>query len=132
VRDFRGVPSYRGGEPHAFLKEPARALRRRATSAEQRLWQLLRGRRLGGFKFRRQHPCGAFVLDFFCAEARLVVELDGGVHDDQVERDAARTLALAALGFRVLRLPNAALDSPEQTCQKILDALSGDDHAGHR
>jgi very-short-patch-repair endonuclease len=88
------------------LELAARRLRRSMTPAEIRLWNGLRGRRLG--KFRRQHPLGQFILDFYCPAARLCVEVDGGVHDhsDQQERDRARTEALAALGIRVVRVRN--------------------------
>jgi very-short-patch-repair endonuclease len=86
----------------------ARRLRRETTPAESALWAALRDRRLGGLKFRRQHAVETMVLDFFCPELRLVVEIDGGIHDEpeQVERDAERTERLAAHGYRVLRLRN--------------------------
>jgi very-short-patch-repair endonuclease len=61
---------------------------------------------LDGLKFRRQHPICPFVLDFCCVERRLAIELDGGVHEAQVEQDAAREQVLAATGIRVLRFPN--------------------------
>jgi very-short-patch-repair endonuclease len=68
-----------------------RILRHHNTDAEAALWLHLRGRRLGGFKFRRQHPCGPFVLDFYCSDARLAIELDGGQHfEPQGRRDDAR------------------------------------------
>jgi very-short-patch-repair endonuclease len=84
----------------------ARELRARETNAESLLWEKLRGRRLNGLKFRRQHPVGPFVLDFCCAECRLAVELDGGVHDQQKERDAEREALLKTGGYRVLRFAN--------------------------
>jgi very-short-patch-repair endonuclease len=70
------------------------------------LWELLRDRRLSGAKFRRQHPIGPFVADFFCADARLVVEADGAPHRHQRQRDAARDLWLESLGLTVLRFFN--------------------------
>jgi very-short-patch-repair endonuclease len=76
------------------------------TPAEERLWNSLRDRRLRGLKFRAQHALDRFVLDFYCASARLVVEVDGAVHDQQVERDNARTAALEAHGLRVVRFRN--------------------------
>ena len=97
-------PGRRDGRPTPVGN--ARDLRRRMTPAEERLWDALRGRRLSGTKFRRQHPFGPFVVDFCCRATRLVIELDGGVHDDQTEQDAARTAILAAYGFRVLRFRN--------------------------
>ncbi len=71
----------------------ARVQRRRLTPPEARLWAALKGRGLGGFKFRRQHPIGAFVVDFYCAEAKLAVEVDGEGHDhpDQAAHDRRRT-----------------------------------------
>jgi very-short-patch-repair endonuclease len=82
-----------------------RRLRRDATLAEAALWSLLRGRRLGGFKFRRQHPCGPFILDFFCAQQRLAIELDGGQHFEPRVRayDDWRSEFLAARRINVVR-----------------------------
>jgi very-short-patch-repair endonuclease len=76
------------------------------TPAEHALWQAIRGRRLGGLKFRRQHPLGPFVVDFVCPPRKLVIELDGEVHDDRVGYDEARTEQLSEYGYRVLRFRN--------------------------
>ena len=86
--------------------ERARGLRRSLTLPEGLLWRELRARP-GGFKFRRQHPAGPYVLDFFCAEVRLVIEVDGVAHDmgDRPERDAARDAWLAGQAVAVLRIP---------------------------
>jgi very-short-patch-repair endonuclease len=84
--------------------EFARELRRRQTDAEQSLWHHLRNRTLMGCKFRRQHPIGAYIVDFICLEAALVIELDGGQH--QEPSDAARTSFLQREGYRVLRFWN--------------------------
>lgn len=83
----------------------ARRLRRDATDAENRLWQALRNRRLGGLKFRRQATVGRAIPDFFCPEKRLVVEVDGGQHSE--EADAARTAKLKAAGCHVIRFWNS-------------------------
>jgi len=83
-----------------------RRLRNSPTDAEQRLWQRLRGRQIEDCKFRRQHPYGDFILDFACLERRVVVELDGSQHDLAAGRDTARTMALEAGGFTVLRFWN--------------------------
>ncbi|HEX8393415.1 MAG TPA: endonuclease domain-containing protein [Longimicrobium sp.] len=88
------------------VRAQAKHLRNSATPAEQRLWRLLRGRAVNGLKFRRQHPLHGFVLDFYCADARLCVELDGGVHEGQRERDEQRTEVLRTHGIRVIRFPN--------------------------
>jgi very-short-patch-repair endonuclease len=94
---------------HRHNVPSARDLRQRQTSAEEILWDALRGRRLDGLKFRRQHPVGPFVLDFCCVERRLAIELDGEVHATQADRDAEREKLLAATGFRILRFPNEAI-----------------------
>jgi very-short-patch-repair endonuclease len=86
----------------------ARTLRRRETLAEERLWRELRGRRFAGWKFKRQVPRGRYILDFYCADAALVIEVDGFQHlDDTQCRDAERTAFLESEGLRVLRLTNA-------------------------
>ena len=84
----------------------ARELRSRMTDAELLLWRHLRRRQLDGRKFRRQHPLGPYVVDFVCLEARLVLELDGGQHAEQVGRDQRRDAWLGERGFRVLRFWN--------------------------
>ena len=84
----------------------ARRLRRDQTDAERTLWFRLRDRRLGGWKFRRQFPIDRLVVDFFCADAHLVVEIDGGQHAVQATADAQRTKILEAMGYLVLRYWN--------------------------
>jgi very-short-patch-repair endonuclease len=86
--------------------EPARRLRRSQTDAERLLWFRLRDRRLAGWKFKRQVPIDRFVVDFFCADAKLIVELDGGQHDHNKARDADRTRVLESMGYLVLRFWN--------------------------
>lgn len=82
----------------------AREMRRKPTRSEAALWQMLRNRRLG-VKFRRQHPALGWILDFYCPEAKLAVELDGSHHDGS--RDEVRDKAIMALGIRTLRIPSA-------------------------
>jgi very-short-patch-repair endonuclease len=84
----------------------ARQLRREQTPAEAILWSHIRNRQLDGFKFRRQHMINRFIVDFCCAEQRLIVEIDGSAHDQQGEYDQARTEALQAAGYRVIRYSN--------------------------
>ena len=81
----------------------ARALRRDGSRAERICWELLRDRRMGGAKFRRQHPIGPFFADFACVTHRLVVEVDGDHHAFQVDADNRRTAAMEREGWRVLR-----------------------------
>lgn len=71
------------------IEEAARQLRKQPTPAEEQLWQALRSRKLHGLRFRRQHPVGQFILDFFCPDYKLAIKLDGSVHDGQVDYDAA-------------------------------------------
>ena len=89
-----------------FRTRTARRLRREWTRAEARLWLALRGRKLDGFKFRRQVPIDRYFADFACLEAKLVIELDGGQHAERVDYDAARTAVLEHCGFLVLRFWN--------------------------
>ena len=84
----------------------ARELRKNQTNAEKALWSVLRMHRLGGYRFRRQHPMGNYVVDFVCLESHLVVELDGGQHLESIEYDAAGTTYLAERGFTVFRFWN--------------------------
>jgi very-short-patch-repair endonuclease len=104
----------------------ARALRRERTDAEARLWSRLRGRRLNGFKFRRQQPVGPYTLDFYCHDRQLVVELDGGQHSspENVLHDEARTEYLASHGLAVVRFWNHhVLTETDAVCRTILRAL---------
>ena len=86
----------------------ARRLRAESTHAEDQLWGLLRGRRFEGFKFRRQAPVAGKIVDFLCPELKLVIELDGGIHDLKIVEDAERELLIAEAGFLVLRSGNEA------------------------
>ncbi len=88
-------------------RDRARSLRRRQTPTEERLWEALRGSRLEGWKWRRQVPVGPFIVDFICLEAALAVELDGGIHAQQVERDMRRQAYLQRRGLQVLRFWNS-------------------------
>jgi adenine-specific DNA-methyltransferase len=91
-----------------LTRDRARSLRRSITPAERKLWMRLRNRQLHGAKFRRQHPIGQYIVDFFCLEARLVVELDGSWHADDLKRtqDEHRTAYLQNQGCTVLRFWN--------------------------
>ncbi|HWW28308.1 MAG TPA: DUF559 domain-containing protein [Caulobacter sp.] len=85
----------------------ARRLRKEMSLPELMVWNAIRRGQLDGLKFRRQHPIGPYVLDFFCASARLAVEIDGATHyaEDRFERDAARDRWLARQGIMTLRIP---------------------------
>jgi len=91
------------------MSDAARGLRRRATKSEAMLWAALRGKRLG-VKFRRQQPIGNFVVNFYASDARLIVEVDGGVHSKQVKADTERQQLLESLGLRVVRVTAHAVE----------------------
>jgi very-short-patch-repair endonuclease len=100
----------------------AKALRRAMSPPEVRAWQRLRARQPGGLTFRRQHAIGPFILDFYCAQARLAVEIDGWGHNmgDQPERDARRDKWLEQQGIATLRLTAAeVLADPDQAADQI-------------
>lgn len=86
-----------------IAQSSARALRRQATDAERYLWQHLRRRQIDGYRFRRQVPIAGFIADFACLESKLVIELDGGQHQERMRYDKERDRRLGARGFRVLR-----------------------------
>ncbi len=84
----------------------ARDLRQTETPPEQLLWLALRNEQIGGLKFRRQHPVGPYVVDFYCRSVNLAVEIDGMSHDDKMLQDATRTKYLEGQGLRILRVTN--------------------------
>jgi ATP-dependent helicase HrpA/adenine-specific DNA-methyltransferase len=106
--------------------QTARQLRKHDTWAERLLWRWLRDRRFGGYKFRRQHPFKPYVLDFFCMEAMVNIELDGSGHarPDKRRRDAERDKFLEDHGIKVLRFPNSNLRRNRKAVEyKIAEAL---------
>ncbi len=88
------------------IKSRAKLLRKDITLPEKLLWNKLRDRQLAGLKFRRQHPIDLFIADFYCHEKRLVVEVDGEIHEYQKEYDEGRTAELERLGITVIRFSN--------------------------
>ncbi len=97
---------------HQWLKrELARRLRREMTPAERRLWQQLRSGRMTGLRFYRQQVIEGFIADFYCHAARLVVEVDGAVHDSQTEYDAERTRIFQQAGILTLRFTNTQVET---------------------
>lgn len=92
------------------MTEIAREFRKEPTKSEAILWQALRGKKLDGIKFRRQQPIGYFVVDFYNSVYRLVVEVDGPIHDSQVEADRARQNVLDLLGLNVLRIRSEVVE----------------------
>ncbi len=117
-----------GGPKVSAPRQTARAreLRKHQTPAEEALWQLLRNRRLLRLKFRRQVPLGPYIADFYCHRYRLVVELDGPVHEEheQIAHDEDRALYLSVLGVTILRVPNQRVfDEPRGRARR--DPRSG-------
>ncbi|MBI3362975.1 MAG: DUF559 domain-containing protein [Chloroflexi bacterium] len=103
------------------ILQRARDMRHPLTAAEAKVWARVRNRHLG-FKIRRQHPIFRFIADFYCAEAKLVIEIDGDTHadPDQAEYDAARTEWLEARGYRVVRFQN---DDVHRSLEAVLEAI---------
>jgi very-short-patch-repair endonuclease len=102
----------------------ARKLRKNPTEAELKLWKHLRLRQLGGYKFRRQHSLGPYIVDFACLEKKLIVEVDGGQHTEKVDYETERIAWLESQGFRVLRFwNNEVLKEIEVVKEVIAEAL---------
>ena len=93
-------PKIRGTTPE--IENAAKRLRKNMTPAEVKLWSALKGKKLDGLKFRRQHPVGNFILDFYCPVYKLVMEVDGEIHNYQKDRDRARTSKLEEYGYKVI------------------------------
>ncbi len=105
----------------AAVQTRARELRQTLTPAERRLWQRLRSGQLGGHLFRRQYPAGRVIVDFFCPDAKLVIEIDGDSHGQQVDYDAERTRWLSEQKkYRVIRFTNSDV---EHNLDAVLDAI---------
>lgn len=104
--------------------ERARKMRRSLTPPEAQLWKQLKGRNLDGLKFRKQHPVGPYILDFYCAEAKLAVEVDGLIHGDpdQARHDARRTEWLSGRGIAVLRVQASDVRTE---VEGVLNAIRG-------
>ena len=127
-RSRRGLAVIARG-PHSLLMtnsrtDRARALRQSSGRAEERVWAVLRGGKVDGHKFRRQHPVGPYFADFACDRLRLIIEIDGGVHrlDDVAVRDLERQQALEALGWTVIRVTN---DQVYEEPERLIEAVRG-------
>ena len=113
------------------IKKTARELRRNQTSEEKILWNKLRNRQLDGKKFLRQHPILVqdsakpefYVVDFYCAEYKLIIEIDGKVHDFQKEYDKDRAQVLKSLGYQIIRFNNEELNDIEKVLNNIREYL---------
>jgi len=110
-----------------YIFDLCRRLRKRQTKAEGLLWECVRRKRLNGLKFRRQHPLGRYIADFYCPKVRLVIELDGTVHNlkDQKEYDELRKEMIEVHRVRVLRIGNEEIEKDiEGVLRKIMDLTS--------
>jgi very-short-patch-repair endonuclease len=107
------------GYPNPDIKQRARELRKKGTLAEKRLWQFLRNHKLNGLKFNRQFPIcfgdigkrSYYIVDFYCHQHKLIIELDGGIHDLMEEQDQNRTEMLESFGFKVIRFRNSEIQN---------------------
>jgi very-short-patch-repair endonuclease len=108
------------------LKPLARQMRHEPTVAEDVLWKRIRNRQIVNSKFRRQHPIDRFIVDFYCAEAHLVIEVDGSIHDYTPDEDALRQAYIESLGLRVLRFTNGeVLQQTDGVIERIAEVLQG-------
>ena len=113
-----------------YLKKYRRELRQKMTPAEVALWQMLRNRQLDGIRFVRQYSIDNYILDFYCPQFHLAIELDGNVHFDEfyIERDKIRTQFLENRGIRILRFENfEVFQYPERTLNQIRRYLHNDE-----
>lgn len=110
---------------HPMMIDRARGLRRRSPPPEQILWSVLRGRRLGGLKFRRQEPIGPYIVDFCCRDLKLAVELDGMSHDDKQGRDELRDRWLEEQGYRIVRLTNWDINEDKDAVARVIAREAG-------
>jgi len=99
-------------------------MRHEPTPMEARLWSVLRNRQLDGLKFRRQVPLGHYIVDFYCADVRLIIEVDGGGHIDQESHDAVRSEWLESKGYHVIRFTNDEVSNQiDSVIEVIRDAI---------
>ncbi len=114
------VNMFFNAKPGIFAK--AKALRKNMTPAELKLWQHIKDNKISGLRFRRQHPIDIFIADFYCHKLRLIIELDGKIHNNSTnqEYDKNRTAELERLGIKVIRFTNEeVLEDVENVVEKI-------------
>jgi len=108
------------------MVDAAREQRKNPTKSEKILWDALRGKKLDGIKFRRQQPIGVYIADFYSSAYRLVIEVDGGIHEFQQEEDAERDETMKTLGLNVLRLPSELVENDlAGALEKIREKIKG-------
>ncbi len=117
-----GKSMYYGAEPYLF--ERAKKMRHQSTQAELKLWEILKNRKMLGLHFRRQQPIDMFIADFYCHKLKLVVEVDGEVHDsdDRKEYDLNRTAEMKRFGIEVVRFTNKQVLENLQEVKTMIEA----------
>ena len=116
------IEMYYGAKPITF--ERAKIISKNMTEAEKVLWNKLRKNQLLGIKFRRQHPIDIYIADFYCHKAKLVIEIDGEIHNNQKEKDKSRTNEFEKLGIREIRFSNEEVQKNiDKVLAKIIDKL---------
>ena len=107
------------------VKLLVREMRKEPTDAENILWQELRGHKLNRLKFRRQHSIDKFVVDLYCREKKLIIEVDGEIHDSQKEKDSLRQKFLEEIGYAVLRIKNEEIiNDLKKVLEKIKSSIN--------
>jgi very-short-patch-repair endonuclease len=109
-------------DANAAIKDKAKKLRKKMTEEEKILWSKIRNRKVNGMYFRRQHPYGNYILDFFCFKANLVIEVDGLIHLSKHEYDLERTKYLESSGLTIIRFRNADI---ENRIEWVLEKIQG-------
>ncbi len=113
-----------GAKPNIF--EKAKALRNNMTAGEQKLWDELKVNKIKGYRFKAQHPISKYIADFYCHKAKLVIEIDGNIHDNEdiKERDEGRTFEIENFGLKVIRFTNNhVLNNIEEVINEIKNNL---------
>jgi len=100
--------------------ETASLLRRRMTHSENLLWEKLKGKQILGLRFRRQHPINFFIADFYCHEVKIVVEIDGEIHDQREEYDDGRSAEMERFGIKVIRFTNGEV---KNSIEKVINSI---------
>jgi very-short-patch-repair endonuclease len=116
-----------------YLKPNRKWLRNNSTSAEAALWNLLKDKQVEGRKFRRQQSIGKYIVDFYCSQERLIIELDGNIHGEyyNIERDTIRDAYLDTLGLKILRFENRLVfQHPEFILDEIKGKFGNENHPG--
>jgi very-short-patch-repair endonuclease len=103
--------------------ETARILRKRMTNCELLLWEKLRSRQILGLRFRSQHPIDFFIADFYCHKARLVIEIDGEIHKEQIEYDNGREAEIEKYNLKVIRFSNDEIINEIDTVLSKIKAI---------